>query len=1129
MLKKIKFRRSFCLAIILVIAVLSISNIELIAQSKVTIQEKPLILPTYGVAPPDKNPIFYVGRTYQGAQGQVYPQAMYDVLTDIRKDQAYNAVYVDNEFTEFCVVPELGGRILSALDKTDQYDFFYRQHVIKPALIGMIGAWLSGGVEWNIPDHHRASSHLPIDYTLQENPDGSKTVWVGETELSRRLKWIVGLTLYPGKSYIEATVKVFNPTPFIQSFLYWANVSVHCNENYQVIFPPTTQFGVQHAKNEFTTWPIGQGMYGGSDRTGIDLSWWKNHPKPASIFAWNFTDDFLAGYDFGKDAGTVHVANHQMVTGKKFFLWGNNPEAKMWEKMLTETDGQYLELMVGAYSDNQPDYSWIAPGETRVFKQYWYPIKKIGGVKKANIDAAVNIERKSPGTIKVGFNSTASFKNAQVIISVANKIIAQETIDIDPATPYLKDFTIEPAVNNFDLNVALFSTDRKELVSYKPVQLEMEDMPQPVERPVSPKEYGSNEELYLTAQRIEQFRNATIDPMPYYEEALNRDSLDYRVNNALGIRFCKEGKFTEAEKYFRSAVKRITKNYTSPKDGEAFYYLGITLLSQNKLKEASDFFWKSTWYNGFQSSAYFNLAQIYCLQNNYNDALSMADQSLITNNLNTASLALKSFILRKLGNIDDAGKMVELVQNIDKLDNWSVCESIFAEMQKAEQKQWSVKNINLFKFRIKGNVQSVLELVQNYGHIGAYREAIQILEQYKKSGEKQSDFPLLSYYLAYYQMKIGNAAEAKKYFAQATQSPSDYCFPFRTEEIEILETAVTENPADAKAYYYLGNLHYYLNQKEKALTDWEQSTKLDDKFYLAFRNLGFAYDQFSHDIEKSIQAYEKAIVLNNQDPRLFSELDVLKERAGISPEQRLLFLENNMTTVEKRDDITSRVIELYNQTGQYDKALDILTKRHFHVWEGGGGIHDVFVDACLLKGLSEINRKQYSNALENFEMATSYPDNLEVGEPYEGGRISEINYFKAQANLGLGNKAKAKEYYEKVVSDKARGQNNSFPFYKTMALQKLDKKDEALSILNAMEQDVTQKLKSNEGLDFFSKFGADASRDNRQSENHFILGMVNLGKGNRKLASEQFKIAIELNRNHIWAKTFMNLMRQNIF
>ncbi|MDR1269809.1 MAG: DUF5107 domain-containing protein, partial [Planctomycetaceae bacterium] len=354
----------------------------LLAQ-EVKLETKPLVLPTYEIGEPELNPIYFTGRVYQGAQGHIYPYPLYDVLTDNKIDKTYKAVYLENEFVQLCVLPEIGGRILSATDKTNSYEFFYRQHVVKPALIGMLGAWMSGGVEWNIPHHHRPSSFMPIDCKTVENRDGSKTIWVGETEFRHRLKWSVGLSLYPDSSLIEAKVKIINRTPFIQSILCWANVSVHCDENYQVNFPPTTEFGTGHSKTEFRRWPIDKDK---------DISWWKSFTGgPASVFAWDFDNDFLAGYDHAKHAGTTHVANHHIVGGKKFFLWGNNAESLIWEKMLSDKDGQYLELMVGAFSDNQPDYSWIGPGETREFEQFWYPIREIRGVKEANKNAAVNI------------------------------------------------------------------------------------------------------------------------------------------------------------------------------------------------------------------------------------------------------------------------------------------------------------------------------------------------------------------------------------------------------------------------------------------------------------------------------------------------------------------------------------------------------------------------------------------------------------------------------------------------------------------------------------------------------------------------------------------------------------------
>ena len=141
--------------------------------SAARIWEEELTLPTYLVGDKGKNPRFYFGRAYQGAQGRVYPYPMQERLTQERADRTYRAVSLENEYIRTSILPEIGGRIFTALDKTNDYDFIYRQTVIKPALIGMLGAWISGGIEWNVFHHHRASSFMPVDYALAENPEGS--------------------------------------------------------------------------------------------------------------------------------------------------------------------------------------------------------------------------------------------------------------------------------------------------------------------------------------------------------------------------------------------------------------------------------------------------------------------------------------------------------------------------------------------------------------------------------------------------------------------------------------------------------------------------------------------------------------------------------------------------------------------------------------------------------------------------------------------------------------------------------------------------------------------------------------------------------------------------------------------
>jgi hypothetical protein len=536
----------------------------------VRLSEQEVAIPTYLAGDPEPNPMFFFGQSSQGAEGRVYPYPLYDTLTNIKSNKLYRIVYLENEYVRIGILPEVGGRLFEAIDKSNGYNFIYRQHVIKPALIGLIGAWISGGIEWNIPHHHRATTFLPVQYRLASNADGSKTVWVGELEVRHRMRWAVGYTLRPGKSYLECSVRIVNRTPVANTMLCFANVAVHVNKDYQVIYPPGTRFVTFHGKREFTTWPLATTRYAGADFTrGVDVSWYTNHIEANSMFAWNYEDDFFAGYDHGKQAGIMSFADHHDIPGKKFWTWGNGPRGRMWDKILTDEDGPYIELMVGAYSDNQPDYSWLQPYETKAFEMYWYPFRDIGGVKKANLEAAVNLEVKTNGPARVGFCTTSAHRAARMLLQAGTKVLLDETAPISPAKAFVKTVTVPAGLDEHDLRASI-SVEGRELVAYSPVRLEPAEMPKPVQSPPSPKDIKTIEELYLAGQRIEQFHSPGQDPEPYWEEALQRDPGDARVNTALGIRLFKQARFAEAEEHFRRAIARLMLNYTSPKTANRF-------------------------------------------------------------------------------------------------------------------------------------------------------------------------------------------------------------------------------------------------------------------------------------------------------------------------------------------------------------------------------------------------------------------------------------------------------------------------------------------------------------------------------------------------------------------------------
>lgn len=1079
--------------------------------------EETVSLPTYKVAPPDKNPRFYSGRTYQGARATFYPYPVSDQMTELRENQDYKAVYLENDFIKISVLPELGGRIFTALDKGNNYDFFYRQHVIKPALIGMLGAWISGGVEWNIPHHHRASSFMPVDYALEPGKDGSKTLWVGETELRHRMKWMVGLTLRPDRSYIEMTVKVFNRTPQAQSFLFWINPAVHANTNYQVLFPPSTEWAVQHGKPEFAGWPIARQVYGGVDYTrGVDISWWKNHPSPVSFFAWHCEEDFFGGYDHGRKAGVVQISNHHVSPGKKFFEWGNGPEGEMWTKILSDEDGPYLELMAGSYSDNQPDYSWIQPGEVKVFKHYWYPIRELGGLKNANTEAAVELQVKD-GSARVAFNTTSVYSKAKVLLKSADRVLLAKEITIGPNAPFATEVPLPAGVSVETLRASLSSSSGVELIAYQPVARADSPMPKPVKRPIAPKDVPSTEELYLTGLRIEQLYSPSFDPVPYYQEAIRRDPGDYRANTALGSLYCRQGRFKEAESHLRAAVERVTENYIRPKDADALYYLGVALVAQGKTREAREAFYQAIWSKAWQGAGYYALAELASAEGNPREALALAEQSIQSGQLNAKPQELKASLLRLSGRGKEAGAVASQLLEIDPLNHRALAELAFLKQGNKSLRAGDFKQLTQ---ALRGEGTSYLELAMDYSNAGLYQNASEILELYASQVGASRVNPLAYYYLGYFQHKLRNAARSKEFYELGRRQTPDLCFPFQFEAERVLLHAMEVNPRDARAPYYLGNL-LFDGQPLRAIELWEKSAELEPSFALAHRNLGFARAQAQKDVTGAVAEMEKAVALNPDDSRTYYELDVLYEAAGAPVTKRLEVLNRRTDVVSRRDDAVTRRIVLLTADGKLDDAMQLLLQRQFHNWEGSSSLHDVYVDASLHQGWKQLQEGRAAEALESFQNAGKYPANQQVGKPKRESRTVQISFCIGLAKQVAGKSEEAREDFKKASQGRDGGSTDT-QFFRALALQATGDETAAAQIFADLEKRGLADLdKETEVVDYFAKFGEKRVERLRKADAHYAAGLGCAGLKKADEAERHFRAALELHPAHIGAVGYM--------
>lgn len=1087
-------------------AMLLIFATTIFAQVKVSEQE--WVIPTYVVAPADKNPMFFKGESYQGASKVIYPYGLNDVISNEKTEKAWKTVILENEYIKLCVTPEIGGKLYYATDKTDNYNFVYKNTVVKPSNIGMLGAWVSGGIEWCVIHHHRASTFLPVDYDIKENKDGSKTVWVGETEPRQQMRWTVGITAYPGKSYYSADVKIINQTPYTNTFLYWANVAAHTNKDYQVIFPPSVNVATYHAKNSFTNWPYSTEIYNGEDFTkGADLSWWKNSVNQNSYFAYDLKEDFMGGYDHGKESGTVHIGDHNIVKGAKLWEWGSGPAGQATEGRLTENDGPYVEIMVGAFSDNQPDYSWIKPYEVKTFRQYWYPVKDIQGFKYANLNGAVNLEKREGNKVFLGYYSTQKIPNAKVILKNRNEIILEKVVEISPEKTFTSLITIIGEFTDTDLSTSLVNTENNELlVSFQPVEnAKAEKLPETVKRPPLPSAIATIEELYLTGSRILQFYNPTLNASDYFNEALKRDPGDIRTNTAVGNIHLRNGEYAAARTYFASAIKRLTKDYTRPSNCEPLYLQGLTLKALGLYDEAIDTLYRATWDYAWNSAAYLELARISAMRGETSKALRQIDESLSTDSRNNAAINLKASLLRSLGDVESARAVLAPVLQIDPID-FRACNEYYLSLRLTSPDKAAAELSSLNK-KMRDFNQNYLNLAVSYLNDGFPGEAEEVLKRFK--GKDQE----ISYYLGYLADRKGFVNDARRYFQEASAQSTDYGFPYKLETLSVLEKALQYFPEDSRPYYYMGNL-LFDKQPGKAIECWEKAVKLEPSLAIAWRNLGWGYYYHSQDLNKAIASYEKALSLKQDDPVYYAELDPLYEMSNTPVEYRAEIFAGKNDIVKLRDDAFVREIMVLNLSGQYDKSVEYLENSNFHFREGSSRVRDITVDAHILLGKKLLAEKKNDQALKQFLACLDSPEN--TGRSGDN-RASQINYFIGIAYEAMGQGTKAKSYFT-LSSGRQSGRIDYISYYQGLSLQKLGNKVKAGEIYNSLITEADKRIKQGEAVDFFAKFG-EKEAANVQLSNAFLLkGLGYKGLGEKEKAADNLRKATELSESNLYAK-----------
>ena len=1097
-------------------------------------------IPTYEVGKPEKNPIFLEKRVYQGSSGTVYPYPVIEKISDEKVDKEWKAVYLENEYIKVMILPELGGRIQMAYDKIKQRHFVYYNHVIKPALVGLTGPWISGGIEFNWPQHHRPSTYLPVDSTIVENEDGSVTVWVNEMERMFHQKGMAGFTLRPGCAYLEIQGRVYNRTNLPQTFLWWANPAVEVNDQYQSVFPPDVNAVFDHGKRAVSSFPIATGTYYKMDYSaGVDISNYKNIKVPTSYMAVNSKYDFEGGYENDTKGGMLHVASHHFSPGKKQWTWGNGDFGRAWDRNLTdETTPEeakqwhidrkgfrpYIELMAGVYTENQPDFTWLMPYEEKQFVQYFMPYREIGIVKQASKDFILNLTPcSSPNgegnhvTIKV---LATSKKMVRIVLDgKEGKEYYNKVVTLSPEEVFVE--TVETGKECLeDLHLSIDRADDSRawpLLEWHAEPDEIRPIPDAAEAALSPQDTKTIDQLYFTGLHLEQYRHATWSALDYYQEALRRDPLDYRCNMQMGLWYLRRARFVKAKEYLETAVKVQKKRNPNPYDGEALFYLGIAYKFLGMRSPAYESFWKSTWNKAWADAGYFEAACISMTDERWEDALDELERALISNSHNHKARAMKAVALRKLGRKDEA---LAWIQESYKTDPFNyVCMVEEHLLTDAEEP------LNRMAELMHGSIHNYHETALDYAQAGLDEEAKMVLQTAIDRGVEES--PLTYYYMAYYGCKIGEGIESLK---KAVEAKPDYCFPNRLEDVGMF-SALSMMPLvkDARAPYYLGCLYYDKRQYDLAIENWERSAKLDPSFPTVWRNLALARFNKQDKQEEALEYMERAFHLDETDARVLMELDQLYKRLHKSHTERLAFLQQYPGLIQQRDDLVLEEITLLNQLGRYEEAMQKLDAHQFHPWEGGEGKVPAQYQICRIELAKQLlkDNPQSAEARRLLEECLVCPPHLGEGKLY-GAQDNDILYFLGRYEEGTAGPTEpaAAMYYNDAKPDKI--------FYAGLCYRALGHEDKARSLFNKLINYGKQHIFDHITMDYFAVSLPDLLiwEDSLDMKNEihckYMLALGYYGMYNKAKALAYLEEVEALDNNHQGIQQLRTLIAANL-
>ncbi|SKB70616.1 Tetratricopeptide repeat-containing protein [Dyadobacter psychrophilus] len=1013
------------------ILALLVSSPALKAQ-KASVAEKVQAFKTYPYSDPNRVPVMGISKKVS----PFYPYYVFDGYTNKSTTKNWKVVELENPYIKVQVLPEVGGKVMGATEKSTGEEFVYTNHVMKFRAIGIRGPWTSGGIEHNfgLDLGHAPWAAAPVDYVMLDNPDGSVTCVVGGIDLASRTQWRVKIVLPKDKAYFETQSLWYNPLPLHDSYLSWENAAFRASDDMQFFFPGTHHIGHDGLASP---WPI--------DQNGVDLSYYKNVNAGGdkSYHVMGTHTSWFGGYWHNKNFGFGHWAPYSDAPGKKLWIWSRAREGAIWEDLLTDTDGQYIEAQSGVTFNQAAERSGfhspfnqknLGPFYAETKTEYWFPVKAAGGMVDASPYGTLNVVA-GGDSLKIIINPISTIQDT-LKVTAAGQFIYQAPLQLKPMEVYVKTIPLLKSQSE-QLRVSIgndrlvYSTKSEKVLDRPVVSANKQD-------------FHSAERLFGLGEDENAMRNFEGAHLRYLE-CIKKEPTHSGALIRLAEYHYRNGQYAQGLDFARKVLAENTYN------GGANYLYGALYRKLGDLTKAEEALSVATWTMEYKSGAYAQLAGIALQKQDFEKAESDARKALDFNRNNLTAYQWLGTALRKLNKAEQATQVWKDLLEIDPLSHYAHFEQYLLQPTKENQA--------LFQNAIRNELphETYLELAMDYVNQGQNQETKQVLAL-------APAYPTVSYWLAYLNRDAA-PGESRKHLQNAIAMSPELVFPFRLESIPVLTWAETQQPS-WKNRYYLGLIYWHIGDKENAKTQFAACKNEPDyaPFYIA-RGLLFQKDATQAQLD-----FVKANQLNPKEWRTWHYLTEFFNGQKIY--EKALF--KAQTAYKQFPDSPVIGIDYAKSlldAGKFAACLQVLNKIQILPQEGAREGHNVFVLSNLANAFNLAENKKYNDALKALEKARLWPENLGTGKPHEPD-TRLMDYLAAYCETQLGHAQKATEYAKEIAdytlnASKESNRNVLGNYFGVKLLRDAGKPEQASKFLETWkaEQDSLRNWEITDGSD----------------------------------------------------------------